>query len=144
MNRIKKFSARSSGDLGSSQDPGVAQFLTHLPFLTAQLPWLSQLSLKKRDGLRMYIKKQQCFFCDGTFTKISRHLGPDSRNILKKKFLLNCHFLLIFKLKKKVKNILYSQTFFLRIFLYFFLRLFLRQNLRRIQILEKNLLKNHR
>ncbi len=69
--------------------------------------------------------------------------GPDSQNILKKKFLLNCHFLIIFELKKKVKNILYSQTFFLRIFLSFFLRLFLRQNLRKIQILEKNLLKNH-
>ncbi len=69
-------------------------------------------------------------------------IGPDSRNILKRNLFLNLHFLLIFLLKKKVKNILYSQKIFLRIFVSFFIRLFLIQNLR-FQILEKNLLKNH-
>ncbi len=58
--------------------------------------------------------------------------GLDSQNILKKKFLLNCHFLIIFQLKKKVKNILYFQKFFLRIFSSFFIRLFLRQNLKKL------------
>ncbi len=64
--------------------------------------------------------------------------GPDSQNILKKTFLLNCHFLLIFLLKKKVKHILYSQTFFLRIFLSFFIRLFLRQNFKKLFLIKNS------
>ncbi len=39
-----------------------------------------------------------------------QHILTSHRNILKKKYLLNFHFLLIFKLKK-VKNILYSKEY---------------------------------
>ncbi len=75
-------------------------------------------------------------------TAFPRTRGLIHETFLRRNFFLTAIFFLFFYLKK-VKNILYSQTFFLRIFLSFFLRLFLRQNLRKIQILENNLLKNH-
>jgi len=51
--------------------------------------------------------------------KILSDLGPDSPNILKDKILLNWHFLIIFLLKKKDKNVLHSQKPFFRIFINF-------------------------
>ncbi len=41
--------------------------------------------------------------CAFELSALPQNQGPDSRNILKKKFLLNCHFLLIFNLRKKLR-----------------------------------------
>lgn len=35
---------------------------------------------KKRDGARMYSKKQHCMFCGESFTKLARHLERKHSN----------------------------------------------------------------
>ncbi len=80
VNRIKKFTAQCSGDLGSSQIHSVASVSDTSSILDSATSVVIPAIVKKRDGLRLYNKKQQCFFCDGAFTKISRHLERKHRN----------------------------------------------------------------
>lgn len=80
MNRIKMFSTQSSGDLGSSQNHDIAKVPDRSSILDSATSVVIPTIIKKKGGLRMYSKKQQCFFCDGAFTKISRHLERKHRN----------------------------------------------------------------
>ncbi|XP_052426266.1 uncharacterized protein LOC127968823 isoform X16 [Carassius gibelio] len=80
VNRIKKFSIQSSGDLGSSQNHDIAKVPDTSSILDSATSVVIPAVIKKRGGLRMYSKKQQCFFCEGAFTKISRHLERKHRN----------------------------------------------------------------
>ncbi|XP_067312125.1 uncharacterized protein [Pseudorasbora parva] len=80
VNRIKKCSAQSSGDLGSSQNHDTAKVPGTSSILDGATSVVIPAIIKQRGGLRMYGKKQQCFFCDCAFTKISRHLERKHRN----------------------------------------------------------------
>ncbi|XP_026117656.1 uncharacterized protein LOC113096466 [Carassius auratus] len=62
VNRIKKFSIQSSGDLGSSQNHDIAKVPDTSSILDSATSVVIPAVIKKRGGLRMYSKKQQCFF----------------------------------------------------------------------------------
>ncbi|XP_056119701.1 uncharacterized protein LOC130097073 [Rhinichthys klamathensis goyatoka] len=73
-NRSTNYNPQSSCDLGSFQSHGAASF----PDSTSSV--IIPAIIKKRDGLRMYSKRQHCFFCDRAFTKIARHLERKHSN----------------------------------------------------------------
>ncbi|XP_051571748.1 uncharacterized protein LOC127451250 [Myxocyprinus asiaticus] len=79
-NRSTNYNPQSSGDLGSSQSHDAASVpdTSSIPDSTSSviIPAIN----KKRDGVRMYSKKQHCFFCDSAFTKIARHLERKHSN----------------------------------------------------------------
>lgn len=67
-NKGKNYDPQSSSDIGSSQTHDASS----PPDSTSSV--IIPAMVKKRDGARMYSKKQHCFFCGGAFTKIARHL----------------------------------------------------------------------
>nr|XP_055049347.1 uncharacterized protein LOC129434425 [Misgurnus anguillicaudatus] len=67
---------QSSGDLGSLQNKDASS----PPDRKRSV--LIPAIIKKRDGARMYNKKQHCLFCGSDFTKISRHLERKHSNEL--------------------------------------------------------------
>ncbi|CAM4574309.1 unnamed protein product [Leuciscus chuanchicus] len=73
-NRSTNYNPQSSCDLGSFQSHGAAS----VPDSTSSV--IIPAIIKKRDGLRMYSKRQHCFFCDSAFTKIARHLEHKHSN----------------------------------------------------------------